>query len=414
MHVLILNQTFHPDTAATAQLMWDLARHLDASGHRVTAITSRHHYGTDRRHECPRQTIGNIEIRRVRTTGLGKGSLLRRMGDFASFYLSAAIEMQRIEAPDLILALTSPPMISALAAIHRKLRVTRAGRPVRFVYHVMDLYPDALTAAGVAWAASDLGWVTARTLEAADAVIVLGRDMRQRLLERYGDAGLAGRVHVIPPWSDALEITPCDKRASALTRSLGLIESFNIVYSGNLGVAHDISTLWSAMALMRNDAGAVWLFVGGGGRFEELRRRVGEAGWSHVRFLPYQPREQLGESLSIADVHLVTQLPSFEGIVVPSKLFGIMAAARPTVMVGPAGAECARIIAEHGAGYVVANGDAAGLVDRLRSLRDDPEMRTRMGHSARNALLARYDRVIACARIEMLLKSVVAGSSPPP
>jgi colanic acid biosynthesis glycosyl transferase WcaI len=133
VHVLILNQTFWPDVAATAQLMWDLARHLDRRGHRVTAVASRHFYGTDREIPAARERVGNIRIRRVRGTGFGKGSslgTLGRLSDFASFYAAAAVELTRVDdpPPDVILALTSPPMIATLAALRpHAVRVPRDG-----------------------------------------------------------------------------------------------------------------------------------------------------------------------------------------------------------------------------------------------------------------------------------------------
>src|SRR4051794_2018887 len=115
MHVLILNQTFYPDIAATGQHMWDLARFLDARGHRVTAVTSRNFYGTDRQHARGHERVGRaIEIRRVRGTRFGKRTHLGRILDFGSYYLAAAWELQHLQAPDVILALTSPPMVATL------------------------------------------------------------------------------------------------------------------------------------------------------------------------------------------------------------------------------------------------------------------------------------------------------------
>src|SRR5687768_6767601 len=111
MHVLILNQTFYPDTAATAQLMWDLAQHLDARGHRVTAIASRSFYGSTRLHERAHERVGGIEIHRMKGTAFGRHTRFGRVMDFGTYLLAAAWQLQHVACPDVILALTSPPMV---------------------------------------------------------------------------------------------------------------------------------------------------------------------------------------------------------------------------------------------------------------------------------------------------------------
>jgi glycosyltransferase involved in cell wall biosynthesis len=413
MHVLILNQTFHPDVAATAQHMWDLAQHLAAHGHRVTALTSRHLYGTSRPAGEAYEKIGNIEVHRVGGTSYGKGGLLKRSADFGSFYAAAGLKLVQLPAPDVILALTSPPLIAGLAMMQRKFRMSDGGRPVRFVYHVMDLYPDAAVASGLfrAGGATDraLGQVTAQTLRSADGVIALGRDMRDRILARYGRYVRAGRIHVVPPWADGRELYPIGKSDNPLAVEMGLGDTFNVVYSGNLGVAHDVRTIIEAIELTAGNERIRWLFIGGGKGFDQLRDQASASHRPHVRILPYQPRERLNESLNLADVHLVSQLPPFVGLVVPSKLFGIMAVAKPTIMIGPAGAECSRILAEHDAGLVIPNGDARGLAGAIERLAGDAEAARAIGRRAREAFERRYDRRIACGRMMSILQSVCDG-----
>jgi glycosyltransferase involved in cell wall biosynthesis len=123
--------------------------------------------------------------------------------------------------------------------------------------------------------------------------------------------------------------------------------------------------------------------------------------------MPYQDRKTLNQSLNLADVHLVSQLPAFTGIVVPSKLYGILAVGKPSIMIGPADAECSRVISETASGYVIPNGDAAALVQALRYLKANPDVRQTMGSRARQAFQTNYDCPIACSRIETILQSVV-------
>jgi glycosyltransferase involved in cell wall biosynthesis len=414
MHVLILNQTFHPDTAATAQHMWDLARHLDRRGDTVTVVSSRVYYGTDRRHENAFDRYGaHITVERVAGTRFGKNSragLIGRALDFLSFYVAAGAKLRSLPTPpDVVLVLTSPPMISSLAAALRWVDAKIGRRAPKLVCHVMDLYPDAAIASGFLREGSLperlLTAITARTLASADAVIALGRDMRKRILDRCGRRVDPARVHVVTPWAEGDQLNPVGRRANPMARSLGLEDVFTVVYSGNLGVAHDLDTIARAIELTRDDGRLCWLFIGGGNRFDDLRRMVDERRWPHVRILPFQPREHLNASLNLADVHLVSQLPAFTGVVVPSKLFGILAVGKPVILVGPADTECGRIIAEHNAGVIVANGDSDGLVAAIHRLRDDPECRRAMGARGRSAFEREYDAGVSCARIERILRS---------
>lgn len=405
MHVAILNQTFHPDVAATGQLMWDVARHLEKSGERVSVITSRSFYGTDRRHEKAFERFGAVDVHRVGGTALGKRSIATRLADFASFYVSAAWRLQHLPHIDVILVLTSPPLVASLAMLQKQFSAGKVG----VVYHVMDLYPDAAVAMELFKTGSPLHAVlkriTARTLQTSDAIIALGRDMREHLLQHYPVK--PEKIFVVTPWADGAALSPIDKAANPLARRLQLEQTFNVVYSGNLGAAHDVPTLISAIDHFRGDDGIRFLFIGGGSRTDALRRVARQREWSHVVFLPFTPREELNQSLNLADVHLVSQLPQFTGLVVPSKLFGILAVGRPSIMIGPKAAECSRIIEENAAGFVVPNGDDAKLIEAIRALRGDRRLALQMGARARRAFETQYDQPIACARIETILRAAL-------
>lgn len=412
MHILILNQTFYPDVASTGQLMWDLARHLAKNGHRVSAVTSRTFYGSTDKHDKAFEQIDGVNIHRVSQTNFGKSKMIGRMCDFASFYVSAFRELQRLPAPDVILALSSPPMVSALGMWQKMFRTGPAGKPVRLVYHVMDLYPDAAIESGVmsqnSLIARFMRLITGRTLDLSDAVIALGHDMKDRILREYPRHAKPERIEVIQPWADGQSLRPIDKSDNPLARQLHLADTFNVVYSGNLGVAHDMDTITAAIELTLYEPKIAWLFIGGGKRFDVLRQKASRGFWKRVHFLPFQDRDKLVQSLNLADVHLISQLPAFTGVVVPSKLFGIMAVGKPSIMIGPADAECSRILADSHSGFVVNNGDAHDLVAKINQLRYDPAARRSMGERARAAFEQNFDRDVSCDKIQDLLERVCA------
>ena len=113
------------------------------------------------------------------------------------------------------------------------------------------------------------------------------------------------------------------------------------MHSGNVGHAQDLDTLVLAANRLRDLDDLEVLIVGSGARRAEVMRLAERLGADNVRFLPYQPRERLSESLSSADVHVVGLAPGLAGYVVPSRLYGILAVGRPVIAAVDAESETA-------------------------------------------------------------------------
>lgn len=413
MRVLLINQVFYPDHAATAQHAHDLARHLIAHGHEVQVIASRSIYGEKGAGLPARETVDGAEVHRVGRSLFGKAGLLARAADFALFYLMATIKAFTIRKADVVVCFTTPPFIALLG------RIIRLVRGSRFVYWVMDMYPDVPVACGVMKANSALtrifDWLDRGCLRSADRVVVLGRCMRDRVLAK----GVAAeRVEHIGVWSDQAEVKPIPRDTNEYTEPWQLADKFVVMYSGNFGLAHDVGTMLEAALKLRDEPRFRFLFVGGGKRMAEVRAFVEEHQLSNAVLAGYQSRERLDHSLSTADVHLATMIPGAEGLIVPCKLFGIMAASRPTIFIGAPSSELALVLREHEAGIIIQPGDVDALVSALRELAEDPARPQAMGENARRALADAYSREAACERWRNLLEQVAtnsatAGSSPP-
>jgi colanic acid biosynthesis glycosyl transferase WcaI len=177
-------------------------------------------------------------------------------------------------------------------------------------------------------------------------------------------------------------------------------------YSGNLGRVHEFGTMLDAAALLADKPGIRFVVIGRGPRLQEVKARVEREGIANVRFEPHQDRDMLGQSLGVADVHLSVLQSGFEGLVHPSKLYGIMAAGRPTIFIGDAYGETGSILASTGSGVTVRTGDAAGLAAAIELLRTDGDARARMGSTARQAFDERYAMPIALGRWRSLLASL--------
>jgi glycosyltransferase involved in cell wall biosynthesis len=184
---------------------------------------------------------------------------------------------------------------------------------------------------------------------------------------------------------------------NALRREWGLEGKFIVGYSGNMGRVHEFETILGAADVLKGDEGTVFLFIGGGAQRAWVEARARERGLSGVRFLPYQPRERLAESLSAPDVHLISLRPEVEGFVVPSKFYGIAAAGRPAIFVGNRDGEIARIINESGCGIAVSQGDVVGLSAAITRFRNNPAPCQKCGANARRVFEERFDKRIALA-----------------
>lgn len=350
MRILLINQAFYPDVVATAQYLTALAEALALRDHEVRVLAARRAYDDPSRRFARRERYAGIEIERVSGTGLGKVAKWRRAVDFATFLLRAGLRVLTMPRMDRVVALTSPPLVAALAALRCRLRGER------FVYWVMDMNPDEALAAG--WlrpgiVARLLERISRFTVQSADAVVVLDRFMRERVVAK----GVAPeRIHVIPPWSmDRYAFFDAPGRAAFRQRH-GLAGRFVVMYSGNHSPVHPLDTLIEAAEQLKQDARFAFVFVGGGSEFGRLQAKASAAGLGQVKFLPYQPIDSLSASLSAADVQAVVLGSPMVGTIHPSKVYNILAVGSRILYVGPEASHISDVMETRS--VVQSNGDA--------------------------------------------------------
>ena len=392
MRLVFVNRYFHPDHSATSQMLSDLAFFLAGAGHEVRVVTSGQRYDDPAATLPPHERVDGVEVFRVRTTRFGRDKLLGRAADYATFYLAAGWRLWRIaRAGDSVVAKTDPPLISVAAGM-----VTR-WRGARLVNWVQDVFPEVAEALGVRALAGPqsglLRWLRNGAFKRAAANVVLG----QRMAEVVARAGAqASGIRVIPNWADMEAIHPVAVADNPLRREWGLEGHFVVCYSGNMGRAHEFDTILDAAErLAVTAAGMRFLFIGGGAQRRLIEDAAQRRRLANVQFRPYQERDKLSLSLGVGDVHLVSLRAELEGYMFPSKLYGILAAGRPTVFVGDPQGEIALLVEREGIGVAVAHGDAVGLADTLTQLADDRSLRGAMGRRARALLCERYDKGIA-------------------
>lgn len=384
--IVFVNRYFHPDQSATSRMLSDLAFRLADRGVSVAVVTSRQLYENPRAALAPREVVGGVTIYRVATATRGRSRLLGRALDYVSFHLAAGLQLLRILARgDIVVAKTDPPLISLVVARAAALR------GAVLVNWLQDLFPEvaaALTPGLIpGWMERLLTSARNKSLRRAAMNVVLSERMRARLVA----LGVhQSRIKIVANWANASSVVPQSTAASATRRRLGLEGHFVIGYSGNLGRAHEFDTLIGAARLLRADSQFAFVITGGGAKAEALRAAVRAEGLENFVFQGYQPEELLSDSLAAADIHFVSLLPALEGLIVPSKIYGILAAGRPTVFVGDTDGDLGRMLGTQGCGVAVSVGDSVRLAAELVALRDSPERLASMGLRARQLALSRY------------------------
>jgi glycosyltransferase involved in cell wall biosynthesis len=408
MRVLFVNRFFYPDHSATSQMLTDLAGDLRRAGMDVAVISGRQRIDDPGARLPAREQVGGIDVHRVWSTRFGRATLPGRAMDYLSFYLGAGWRLAReCRAGDVLVAKTDPPLISVVAGWVAK------RRGARLVNWLHDLFPEIAERLGVGFVggpfARALQALRDRSLMGASCNVAIGSTMAARL-SRLGVS--EDRVSIIHNWCDGEAVQPLPLAGHRLREAWKLDSCFVVIYSGNMGYAHEFDTILDAADRLRAREDIVFLFIGGGVRRNSVEAEAGRRGLANVRFEPYQPRENLGESLTAANAHLVSLLPHLEGLMVPSKFYAVAAAGRPILFIGASDGELAPLIGECGCGYRIAPGAGDVLAERIETLAADPGLAQRQGAAARRLFEQRFDRRLAADAWGRVLRSASAETGP--
>lgn len=408
MKVVFINRFAWPDNSATSQLLSDLAAGLVQRGMDVAAVASRLQYD-DTAVRLPRfERWRGVAIQRVPSTGFGREHLCGRALDYLSFYLALPWALLRIlQRGDVVVVKTDPPLVSLLVGM-----VAR-WRGAVLVNWLQDVFPEVAIHLGQPPVPGWLGWMLKklrnRSLRQAAMNVVIGERMADYL---RGQGVPDTRLRVVPNWAHEDLIQPLPAADSALRRRLGLGQRFVVGYFGNLGRAHDTDALFDAARRRGEDDLVAFLIVGGGHGYRQLQARCQAAGLDKVHFLPYQPGHDLSDAMAAADLHLVSLLPALEGQIVPSKFYGIAAAARPIGFIGDGDGELARLIVRNDCGFVVPWGDGERLAQAILAYQADPERGRAEGRRARRLLDSKFSRAQAHGQWHDLLAQLPRPNRP--
>lgn len=414
-NILVIQQHFYPEVAATGQLLLDLCEDLVKTGYKVKVITGN---PTEIPQEIQRKNIlrkenyKGIEIFRLKNTTFNKYMMTGRVLNYLSFHFLIFFHVLFCERPDLVFVLSTPPFISFSGLMLKMFKRSKV------IYNVQDLFPDLAVQLGKLKNKPFIGFLKKLSkliVRKADKVVVVGEYMEKKIREELLKGTYrSNHIVTIHNWADGDKIKVLrqkDGENNYLKKKWGLEGKFIVLYSGNIGYLHEFDTIIAvAESLVKEGTREiVFVFIGEGIKKGYIEEKVREKGLDNILFFPYQPREILTYSLGLADVSLVTLEKGFEGMVVPSKIYGILASGRSVIAVVGGESEITEIIREGKCGKIVKIGDYQGLEDGIIKYYNDRERCREDGLSGRRYFEKNFDRKIATRKyievIEEVLKS---------
>ena len=385
--VVFFTQLYYPDQAATALIMADLAEDLVSCGMRVGVACAQPIYLLKER--CLKVEVHNgVSIRRLWTFVFDKNQNMGRFLNGISCFVSMLCPLFSTDSNAILVFNTNPALLSVLGIIAKKVRKQR--------YYVLvhDLWPELPANIGMIREGSStyrmINFLMTAALRHANGVVALSESMRKKVLAKAPE--LEGSIHIIPNWADNARIYPVPKENNTLFSELGLNGKKVVMYSGNLGRYQPIEVMIEAARIMQERKDILFLFAGSGGKRRKLENMANDMKLDNVSFISFQPIERLAESLSLADISLVGLYPANEGVVMPSKLPGLLAVGKPIISVSGSSSDVAKIVAEAGAGLHSSVDDPKELAANILAIVDDPGRAARMGKNGRRYFLEHFER----------------------
>jgi glycosyltransferase involved in cell wall biosynthesis len=402
LQVVILNQYYVPDVASTGHLLSELAEYLVEHGATVSVIATQPSYGPPETwKKCPRVAREHgIHVTRMWTTRFSKDSLLGRTINSMTFLVQLTLRLLfRGRRDEVFLYTTNPPYLGVIGAIISLFRA----HPYVVLLH--DSYPQLAVLVGKIKQRSLIARLWHRgnrfMYKRARQSIVLCKAAQRLVCETYRIE--PERVHIVHNWADPDEIRPKPKQGNSFAEEHGLVDSFTVLYSGNLGLYYEFETILQAAEQLSGENFRL-VFIGAGGRKAWIAGQIKSRHITNTLLLPYQPFERLPDSLTACDASLVTIQKGVEGISYPSKLYASLAVGKPILAISEPGSELYDQVVPTEVGYWFALGDAEGLADRIRKMMADPDGCDRMGRRARALFESEYTRDASAARYEEVLK----------
>lgn len=400
--ICILNEFFPPDYAATGQLIEELAKELSKYELDIEVFTGQPGYAFSSS-AARREKLEEILVRRTRSTGLWPRRIRGKTINGISFFVRAFLHILRHQRKlNLIVVTTAPPFLTILGYLSQRLF------KLPYICVIYDLYPNIITSLKVIpekhWLVELWDKANYQTWLNAKSIVVLTSSMKQRITSTYPE--FKDKIIVIHNWADGEKLVPIEKQNNLFAQKHHLVDKFTVLYSGNIGRCHDMTTLIEAAKYLR-DKPIQFVIIGNGAKYPFLINEVNRLKFNNFIFLPYQDKETLPSSLTACDLSLVSMAKEMEGLVAPSKLYSCLAVGRPIAVICPEGSFLKDLVIDAKCGESFRNGDGYGLAQFILKLSQDSHLSQNMGKAAREYFYSHFTRRIAVSKyFDVIQKSL--------
>jgi colanic acid biosynthesis glycosyl transferase WcaI len=397
--ILLISQVFYPDEVSTANLFTNLCSVLIEDNVDVEVWCAQPSY--TKLEKQPKNIVyKGINIYFLASTNFRKSKLFGRLINYFTFTISAVSKLLFSKEKITVFTHTTPPslgiILSFICCLKRR----------KFVYILLDIFPEGLIRLGKFSKKNILIKIWHKLFIASlinsDRIVTIGRDMKQWVGKVY-PKGL-DKVEYIPLWQDDNLIFPSDYISNEYVIKRNIQNVFVVQYSGNMGLWNEMSTI--GKVVKKNLHGVVFMFVGGGMRKNELFDIFSNEDMMNIISLPFQPNEKLSNILTACHVGLVSLKQGLEGMAVPSKIYGIMAAGIPIIALVPPNSEIAYILEEENCGIVINSDDIEGLTRTIADMKSNIELRKEMGRNGRNAFERKYTTKKIATKYKLLIEAL--------
>jgi len=390
---------FYPDEVSTASLFTNLCSVIAEEDYDVEVWCAQPSYSVFKRQPSSVNYKG-IKIKYLPSTNFNKNRIPGRIANIITFFISVSFKLLLSKDKNPVFTHTTPQnlgiLLSFICAIRKR----------KFVYIMLDIFPEGLIRLGKVSRENLLirfwNYLFITSLKNCEIIIVIGRDMEKWLKEICPHCHY--KLRYIPHWQDDSLIFPGKYTDNELVKAYRLENKFVVQYSGNMGLWNDMTTLGRAVG--RNLEDVVFMFVGGGTRKAELLSAISAEDQKNVLFIPFQPTEKLGVLLTACHAGLVSMKEGLQGMAVPCKIYGILAAGVPVIAMVPEDSEIAFVVNEEKCGFVINPGDLEGLINAILHLKNDDDLRASMSRNGRRAFEEKYSVRIIAEQYKVLISGL--------
>lgn len=409
MKLSIITQFYPPDYAATGQLIEELANQLKNQGVQIHVFTGQPGYAFQKKSAPTIERNDKLLIRRSRTARLWPKRIRGKAINGLLFCLRSAFHLLKsCWRGDVLLLTTAPPFLPLLGYLAHLIF------KLPYLCLLYDLYPDVAVELQVVsekhWMVRFWNLVNQEIWKNSSGIIVLSPSMEKRIVAKCPE--VADKIAVIHSWANPELIVPLPKQDNWFAHKHNLVDKFTVLYSGNMGRCHDMETILEAAKLLHSEP-IQFVFIGDGAKRKVCLEQVKALGLSNCLFLPYQDKKYLPYSLTACDLSLVSISPGMEGLVAPSKLYGILAAGRPVATICEEHSYLRQLVEDARCGATFRNDDAAGLAEFILNLANNRDLAHQMGKAGRRYLKSNFTlEIIGKQYSQLVYKAMRASCSP--